>query len=179
MMARIAPLFVLALLAACTQPIAGAPGEDEALVSAAQTPPEDADAPPDPPLRTATLTAAPDVVAPAPRPFGDAAPAVVPASLRGTGATPPGLVLTPLAADVWSSAATAIQPREPAPMPNRGLDPPFSLPSSDPSFSPTLMRPGTGPDPSAALGPGHPQFRDDRQFQQPAAGARLRLPFTN
>ncbi len=102
------------------------------------------------------------------------------AATRGSAAAGPRLVLTPLTIDQWSRTAIIERPRDAAPMPNRGLDPPFSLPPSDPSFSPMLMRPGGGgPDPSAALGPGHPLSRDDRQFQQPAAGARLSLPFTN
>lgn len=131
----------------------------------------------DPLLRTAAVDGPADGRTAAPAVLRDPAPRADAA--RGTASAGPRLVLTPLALDQWSRTATTDAPREPAPMPNRGLDPPFSLPTSDPSFAPTLMRPGAGPDPSAALGPGHPLSRDDRQFQQPAAGARFRLPFTN
>ncbi len=85
------------------------------------------------------------------------------------------IALAPFLVDPWNRTASPRLGGEPAPVPNRGLDPAFSQPGADPSFGPTLIGPRSAPDPTTAVGPGH-RTRDDRLFQQPAAGASLRVP---
>jgi len=77
-----------------------------------------------------------------------------------------------------SQAVQAAQGSEPAPVPNRGLEYTTVQPAPKTSLTPTLIAPETTPDLSVAAGPGHLTQRDERFVSEPAAGARLLVPFS-
>ena len=67
---------------------------------------------------------------------------------------------------------------DPAPVPNLDIEPPRGPRSTaNPRLDPTLIDPAE-PRFSATMDPHGPQAREDRLLRQPAAGARLRVPFT-
>lgn len=67
---------------------------------------------------------------------------------------------------------------DPAPVPNLDIEPPRGPRSTaNPRLDPALIDPAE-PRFSATMDPHGPQAREDRLLRQPAAGARLRVPFT-